>query len=341
MKNNNIDMEQKTQAATPDYSKTSNKKKAAKWVKRILMFFGIIFLFNIILGIILIALKGPLETALDNKGFTRTVIRDGSPDSVIVVIPLSGVIGASNYLGSSTGNQFLAKLDILDYEKALKAVIILIDSPGGSATESDIIYNRLKNLNVPKIALLGNIAASGGYYVAAGCDEIIAHPTTLTGSIGVIIQFPEISGLLENIGIEMLTIKSGPHKDMLSPYRSPDSYELEMLQTAVDEIFFRFIESVSAGRGMSIEEVKNIADGSVFSALTALEYDLIDAIGYMEDAIVAAEELSGAANCLVVMYNEKKGFFDMIGLTQKENITPFSNLNNLFDVKGPLFLYTY
>ncbi len=318
--------------------KTLNKEnKLVKWIKKILIFFGVIFLLNVLLGIVFLTGRGPLVKGLDNLGLTRTIIRNGSPESVIVMIPLNGIIGASK----NENNNFLSKLELLEYEEALKAVIVIIDSPGGSATASDIMYNRLKNLNIPKIALLGNIAASGGYYVAVGCDNIIAHPTTLTGSIGVIIQFPQVSILLENIGIEMLTVKSGPYKDMLSPYRSPDRNELALLQAVVDEIFFRFIESVSVGRGMDISEVQNIADGRVFSAITALEYGLIDAIGYREDAIKTAEELAGVSNSLVVMYNQKKTFFDMIGVIQQENINPLSNFNDLLDVKGPLFLFTY
>lgn len=324
-----------------DPGQNKKENKIVKLVKRILMFFGIIFLFNLILGIIFIFSKSPLETIFDNYGFTRTVLRNGSHDSVIVFIPLSGIIGTGNFSDNSADIDFLVKLNALEYEKALKAVIIMIDSPGGSATESDIIYNRLKKIEVPKIALLGNIAASGGYYIATACDRIIAHPTTLTGAIGVIMQYPEISGLLENIGVEILTIKSGPHKDMLSYFREPDSSELEILQSAIDEVYNKFIESVSEGRGMSMDEVKNIADGRIFSALKAKEYRLIDSIGYREDAISRAEELAGVTDCLVVMYNKKQSFFDMIGMHQNNDSEPLSELTGLLKVKGPLFLYTY
>jgi protease IV len=317
------------------------ENKIIKWIKRILMFFGIIFIFNIVLGIILMLSRSPLETVLDNYGLTRNVVRSGSPDSVIVMIHLTGIIGSQGFLESDLGSNIRTKLEMLKYEEALKAVIIVIDSPGGSATESDIIYNRLKSIDVPKVALLGNLAASGGYYVAAGCDQIIAHPTTLTGSIGAIMQFPEVSGLLENLGIEMLTVKSGPHKDMQSYYRKPDPVELEILQEAVNEVYNKFIESVSEGRNMSIEQVKSIADGRILSANKALEYGLIDSIGYREDAVKKAEELAGETDCLIVTYDEKQSFFEMIGVSQKNDAIPLTVIQEILETKGPLFLYTY
>ncbi|MBN1809208.1 MAG: signal peptide peptidase SppA [Planctomycetes bacterium] len=309
-----------------------------RFVSRALMVLGVLFLVNVAVSVVIMAVKGP-AALMGGGGIEKHVVREGDPKSVIAIVPLHGFIEAGDYMGKGAAAGFLDKLKALEKESNLKAVIVSVDSPGGGATMSDVVHHRLGDVKVPKVALLGNLAASGGYYVAAGCDRIVAHPTTITGSIGVIMQFPQVKGLMDKVGLDVVTVKSGPHKDLLSMYRRPDDEEMAILQKTVDAVYGRFVDVVSAGRNMEVEKVKALADGRVFAAADALDAGLVDAIGYREEAIKVAEELAGVSDAMVVEYGTRASIMNMIGFDAGGGDPLSAAAARMLNVEGPMYIY--
>lgn len=187
--------------------------------------------------------------------------------------------------------------EIKEYVKnaSIKAIVLRVDSPGGAVAPSQEIYEEVKRAVTKKkiIVSMGSIAASGGYYIAAPSTRIIANPGTLTGSIGVILEIPNMEGLMNKIGIKTVVIKSGKYKDIGSAFRGIKKEEREILQGVIDNVHEQFIKAVSEGRNLTIEEVKKIADGRIFTGEQAVGYGLVDELGSLEDAIRIAAKLVG------------------------------------------------
>jgi protease IV len=194
---------------------------------------------------------------------------------------------------TATSDSIVEQVRRAQEDGSVRAVLLIVNSPGGGVNASDVIYHALQGLDKPLVVLMGDIAASGGYYISMASDHIVAHPNTLTGSIGVISEFPNAEALLENIGVEFVVITSGPRKDFGSPYREMTEEERAYWQAIVDETYADFVRIVAEGRGMTAAEVAALADGRVFTGRQALELGLVDALGYEADAIAAAAELGG------------------------------------------------
>ncbi len=175
----------------------------------------------------------------------------------------------------------------------VKVLLLRVDSPGGGVVASDEIYHALKKVNKPIVVLMGDTAASGGYYISMAAQHIIANPNTLTGSIGVIAEFPEASELFEKIGVQFQVIKSGAVKDIGGPWRPLSNDEKVLLQKIIDETYGNFVAIVAQGRNLPETQVRALADGRIFTGKQALELKLIDAVGYEEDALVQAAMLGG------------------------------------------------
>lgn len=180
-------------------------------------------------------------------------------------------------------------------DHSIKAIILRIDSPGGAVAPSQEIYEGVKKAAAAKkvVVSMGSIAASGGYYIAAPADMIIANPGTLTGSIGVIMEVPNIEGLMTKIGISTEVIKSGRHKDMTSVFRKMGVEERELLQGVMDNVHEQFIRAVASGRKLKVEDVRLFADGRIFSGEQAKAQKLVDELGTLEDAVQKTAELVG------------------------------------------------
>jgi len=194
--------------------------------------------------------------------------------------------------------------------KDVKAIVLRIDSPGGGVGPSQEIYAEVKKTTRTKkvVASMGAIAASGGYYVAAAADHVVANPGTLTGSIGVLMEFPNMEELFKKIGLSAVVLKSGDYKDTGSPLRKMTPKERELLQGFIDNVHQQFVTAVAEGRKMSEESVRAIADGRILSGEQAQKLGLLDSLGNMEDAIVIAAELGGIKGEPSVVYAEKKKF---------------------------------
>ena len=194
--------------------------------------------------------------------------------------------------------------------KDVKAIVLRIDSPGGGVGPSQEIYAEVKKTTRLKkvVASMGAIAASGGYYVGAAADHIMANPGTITGSIGVVIEFANTQELFKKIGISAVVIKSGDYKDTGSPLRKMTPEERKLLEDFVGNVHQQFVTAVAEGRKMSEEKVRNIADGRIFSGQQAQELGLLDSLGNIEDAIGLAAELGGIKGEPSVVYAERKRF---------------------------------
>ncbi len=191
----------------------------------------------------------------------------------------------------------------------IKAVVIRIDSPGGAVGPSQEIYRAVERLRQTKtvVASMGAVAASGGYYVAAATEQIVANPGTITGSIGVIVEFMNASELLDKVGLKGRVIKSGKFKDIGSPLRDLTTEEAGLIQAVVNDVNTQFVKAVANGRKKSFEEVEKIADGRIFSGSQALELGLVDKLGDLKDAIDLSAKLAGIKGIPEVIYPAKKG----------------------------------
>jgi protease IV len=180
-------------------------------------------------------------------------------------------------------------------DTSLKAVVVRIDSPGGGVAPSQEIYSALKELREKKklVASMGSLAASGGYYIACAAEKIYANPGTLTGSIGVVMQIPNLEGILKWAGVEMRVITAGKLKDAGSPFRTMSPEERTYFESVLQDTHQQFIGAVSEGRGMPVENVQPLADGKVFTGRQAKEVKLVDELGGFNEAVLAAAKLAG------------------------------------------------
>ena len=202
--------------------------------------------------------------------------------------PLSGIsIAASQAI--------IEQVERAQDDPDVKAIVLAVNSPGGGVVASDEIYHALRGVDKPIVVVMGDLAASGGYYVSMAADWIVANPNTLTGSIGVISEFPNAEGLLDKLGVDFVVVTSGPRKDFGSPYREMTEAERAYWQTIIDEAYEGFVGIVAEGRQMTVDEVRRVADGGVYTGRQALELGLVDQLGYEADAIAKAAELGGIA----------------------------------------------
>jgi protease-4 len=255
----------------------------------------------------------------------------GQGDTKVARIDISGVI-----IQGKQGSIFSVARDPVETavrmirtatkDKNIKGIILVVDSPGGGITASDIIYNELrkfKKIDPARkiVALLGDVAASGGYYVASAADYIVAHPTTITGSIGVLISTLNFKGFGDKYGIKSISITSGKNKDMLNPLKDLTEEQQKLLQFTIDDMYRRFVSVVSEGRSLPEEEVRKIADGRIFTASEALNNKLIDRIGYWDEAMEETCNLLKAKAIKVIRYQEPFTFTALFEAIQNIDVS--------------------
>lgn len=289
-------------------------------------------------GIVLLAaLQGCAFVTVPLVPGTRPLMENtvqGRGRDKILLIDIAGVISGESrdsLGGLSQQPDHVARLkEVLkkaERDSSIKAVVVRINSPGGTVTASDIMYRELvefkQHRSVPVVACLMDIAASGGYYIAMAADSVYAHPTTVTGSIGVIALKFNVKGLLDKVGVVDETITSAVLKDSMSPFRGMSAQERAIMQSILDELHARFTDVVHSGRQLlDMQQVAALADGRVFTATQAHEAGLVDAIGYLDDAIHEAERRAGLRpGSRVVMYHRPNRF--------KNNIYSHSSVNLL------------
>jgi len=257
------------------------------------------------------------------RGDYKEKVIEGDPSvgAKIALIDVQGVLTSDQEesLFSTKESQvvaFVEKLRLAEQDADVKAVLIRIDSPGGDVTTSDILYNELvafkQRKKVPVVAAFMGVAASGGYYLASACDAIVAHPTTITGSIGVISMHISLVGLMEKIGVKVEALKSGANKDMGSPFRTMTDEDKKLLQGLIDQFYARFVCVVTEGRKGRLTEsqVRALADGRVYTAQQAFDTKLVDRIGYLVDAFGEAKSRANVTKAKLVMYSRRPGKLD-------------------------------
>lgn len=252
------------------------------------------FFYIFLIGIVCILSLSVLE----RMGLLENIF--AGPGDKIAVLEVEGLITQSR--------PFIERLNRYRDNDRIKALVVRIDSPGGSVGPSQEIYEELIKVRnkKPVVASMGSVAASGGYYIACAAHTIVANPGTITGSIGVIIEFANVEELMGKIGLKSVVLKSGKYKDILSPTRPLEDEEKGLLQGVIDNIHGQFIDAVASGRSLPREKVADIADGRVFSGEQAKQLGLVDVLGNLEDALNIAAEKAGIQGKPDILYPEKK-----------------------------------
>jgi protease-4 len=284
----------------------------------------------------------------------ETVI-DGSGDAKVLMLEVDGVITETSNVADFFGTvsegmvgRVREELDTARADDQVKAVVLRINSPGGTVTGSDLLYDEIQRFKnerkVPVVAQLMGTAASGGYYVALAADEIHAERTTVTGSIGVIFSGLNVAGLMEKLGIENQTIASGGFKDAGSIMRRMRPEERAQLQSVIDDLYARFVEVVQAGRAkLTAEQIRALADGRIFSASQAKQAGLVDEIGSLDSSVRRARELAGLSTASVITYHRPREYTNNY-YTRAPRQTRDAILDlwpGEIPVQGPAFLYLW
>ncbi len=293
-------------------------KKTGCFGVALFLAFCLSMLGNLILLGLLMALSGTSSTASLGTSksslirFQEQLIVDGGK-AKIAVIPLEGIISYSvqGATGNSMVEEFKSALEQAEEDDNVAAVIISVDSPGGEITASDVLYNSLQEFSSekPVLVFMNAIGASGAYYTACGANWIMCHPTTFTGSIGVIVSTLNYQDLFGKIGLQSIVFKSGKFKDMLSGTREITPEEREYVQGLVMQSYDRFLGIVSESRKLNAVNLRNgAADGRILSGTDALESGLVDQLGYIENAYAKAMEMGEVENATVVRYRPSFSF---------------------------------
>jgi protease-4 len=246
----------------------------------------------------------------------KEYVLQGRGRDKVLVIPVTGILSDIRRPGlfhqtPSAVEAVASRLKRAEKDSRVRAVVLKINTPGGSITASDILYHAISDYKARTkavvVAVFMDLATSGGYYMALPADWIMAHPTTVTGSVGAILMTPRVTGLMEKLGIGVEAVKSGRNKDMGSPFRTPTPEETQMLQDLTSRLGARFADLVAKRRHLTPEALNTVKTARIFLAQDALNLHLIDSIGYMDDALKRAKALADiSADAQVVVYRREQ-----------------------------------
>ena len=263
---------------------------------------------------------------LGNSPVTEQVVqRGGSRDAdTIAVISLTGpIMGSGSHIqGQGTTHDVILQLRKAAGDPQVRAVLLQIDSPGGGLTASDLIYNevlRVKQAGKVVVVYVGSLAASGGYYIAAPADHIVASPTSMVGSFGIILYRFQLAGLMDKIGVQPEPLKSTEMKDIGSPFRDLTEEERKFFQNLLAQYHDRFVDIIARGRGLEESAVRRLADGRIYTATEAEAHKLINEIGYADAALDKAKELAGIyEDPRIVHYQIRRSLMQMLTQSRGE-----------------------
>ena len=267
---------------------------------------------------------GPLrETVVSGKGVNK-----------IALIDISGFISEEKPTGLIDRPDMVARLKeeltAAAKDEKVKAILLRVNSPGGTITASDLIYHEVlqfkKKTGKKVIVSILDLGTSGAYYIAMAADQVIAHPTSVIGSIGVIMIHVNFEGLMEKVGVSAEAIKSGPLKDMGSPVKPLSSESRSVIQGVIDNMYERFLTVIVENRkNLSADQIRKLADGRIYTASQALESGLVDQIGYLQEAIQVAQSKAGISEAKVILYHRGEGTKNNIYSQVLQQKTPFSS----------------
>jgi protease-4 len=273
--------------------------------------------------------------------YREDVIQSGPRDKKIAVVALDGIID------DKLSEKIVKQVENISRDGSVKAVILKINSPGGGVAASDRIYKEVSRLSkenaIPCVACMQDLAASGGYYSAVACNEIIAEPTTITGSIGVIMSSFVVQDLLENkLGIQPIVIKAGGKKDWPSPFKPVTEEQRAYLEERlIQPAYKRFVEVVKEGRpNLSGKQVEELADGSIYTGQLAMQVGLVDKVGYMKDAIDSAMRLAKLNNAMVVKYKEPFTLMEVLTGADSKTILKMDR-SMVYEMSTPQLMYLW
>jgi protease-4 len=266
-----------------------------KQLAKQLWIFFLLLTFAIALGLVL--------------GFAFTI-----PRGNVAIIPVIGEISFARdiFAGGVTSDEIIDFLKQAEENPNIKAVVIEINSPGGSVVSIQEVAEKLRKLKKPTICLIREVGMSGAYWVASACRRVIANPLSLTGNIGVSASYLEFSGLLRKLNVSYVRLVSGEHKDIGSPFREPTPEELARLKSILQEIHQAFVETVAENRGLPLEYVRNLSDGSIFLGREAKEKKLVDELGGLDRALEIAKELANITEVQPVRMERKVGLLEIL-----------------------------
>lgn len=281
----------------------------------------------------------------------------GYGDKKVLLIDISGTISMEEEPqlgGFKREPSIVAKvkeiLRLAQKDEDIKAIVLKINSPGGTVTASDIIHHEISALKrrtgVKVVACMMELGTSGAYYIATAADRIVSHPTTVTGSVGVIVLKLNMAELMQKVGVQEENIKSGDKKDILLPLRSMSPDERELIQQIVNELQQRFIQVIKDGRqGINPQQLEQIADGRILSSKDAKRLGLIDQIGYLNDAIESAKQLAGLPEARVIMYqspyNRRANIYTQATAQVSQQNSVHAYLKDLLPSVNPYFMYMW
>lgn len=314
---------------------TPPARKRRPWLILVIVLSALAFVFLAACGLVALAFLMPEISArsrpVDEQPQMEETWSFGHGATKVARIDIQGIImqgdKASLFsLRPDPVEKTIRMIRVARNDPEVKAIILVIDSPGGGITACDIILNELRAFkqSAPDrkvVALLGDVAASGGYYVALASDSIVAHPTTITGSIGVLISALNLKGFGDKYGIKTVTVTSGENKDLLNPFKDVSEEQLKLLQETVDRLHSRFVMWVAKGRGLPEEDVRKVADGRILTADQALEKKLIDKIGFWDTAMEEACRLLRVDAVKVVRYKEAFSFASFLERVQSTHVS--------------------
>lgn len=237
-----------------------------------------------------------------------------APFGNVALIRINGKIILEQKLFSKvvSSDEIISQIEKANEDPRIKALLVEINSPGGTVVAVREVFNALKSTNKTKVCWLRDIATSGAYWIASACDSIVADEFTITGGIGVSASYLEFSEFFKKYGIGYVRIVSGEKKDIGSPFKEPTEKELEVLEEIVNEIYNTFLENVAKSRNLSFEKVKEIADGSIFIGKKAKELGLIDVMGGKDEAIEIIKEKTNLTYIKIIEFEKKPTFMEML-----------------------------
>ena len=323
-----------------DYPVTQPPRKRSGWR----IFWGILLALSVLANIaLLLMLMGIVAVFVSGQGgiLTEEVVRQGPATQKIAIVNVRGIIHGN------LADDVYRQLKAARQDRRVRGLIIRVNSPGGTISASDQIYKEIRKFREekgkPVVAFMQGVAASGGYYTSVACEKIIAEPTTITGSIGVISSYFVVQELLEDkLGVMPVTIKSGQKKDWPSSFRKPSPEELEyMREKVMTPAFERFVEIVVEGRKALLDpnEVRQLADGGILGAKEAVDEKLIDSIGYLDEAVEMVKSMAKIQDARVVEYRKPFSFTDLLSY-QKPNLLKIDRAM-LYELGTPQIMYLW
>ncbi|WP_156289915.1 signal peptide peptidase SppA [Oceanobacillus salinisoli] len=324
-----------------------------RWIALVIAI--VLFIFSIGFQAITTVLATDFEELfnLNASEFEQDILEEGSALNKIAVIRLDGIIQdtSTNAWNTSLYNhdRFLNMIEDAGEDSTVDGIILRVNTPGGGVVESAEIHDKVEEVqeeyNKPVYVSMGNTAASGGYYIAAPADKIIAHPATLTGSIGVIMESINFAELADQLGVDFNTIKSGEFKDIMSASREMTEEERTILQTMIDDLYGDFVQVIVDGREMTEERVRELGDGRVYTGSQAHELGLVDELGTLDDTIAMMKEDYDLNDAQVVEYKSGLGFEQFLGMTLSSNFGSQSELDGIVHLlrqsNAPRAMYLY